>query len=351
MRDRPARVSALGGSTPDYWRLTFLGTGGYRSSLQCGMPAALFGLGAERHLFNAGDGTVRQLYRLESAKALTAVWLTSCESETTAGLITLLDYFAGIDQVRLPRLYGPVGLAQLLSRLKTISGADWEALEITEVGDGAQIDLGGETVTAVEIGSHAGGCRLGYRIVERDWPGPLDPQEAERLGARRGPDFARLKQGETVKGVSPANVVGANRPGRRLGLSWAGRPSRALQTLADSLQLLALSAPYIDERLEVAQQAGYCTGIEAASIAASNAVEQLALLQISGHVRFSYARAEAAQVFERVGIPGDGDRYLIPLPDAGSVVVERRRFEAMPRSPRTNQKRRSRKRPSSSGLG
>jgi ribonuclease Z len=38
----------------------------------------------------------------------------------------------------------------------------------------------------------------GYALVEDERPGRFDPQAAQRLGVRPGPDFGRLQGGESV---------------------------------------------------------------------------------------------------------------------------------------------------------
>ena len=80
----------------------------------------------------------------------------------------------------------------------------------------------------------------GYAFIEHDRPGRFDVEAARTLGVTEGPDFGRLQRGETVNGIAPEQVVGEDRPGRRIvytgdtapvpvgrGLRPPGRPARA----------------------------------------------------------------------------------------------------------------------------
>ncbi len=58
----------------------------------------------------------------------------------------------------------------------------------------------------------------GYALVEDERPGRFDPEAAQRLGVRPGPDFKRLQDGQTVAGqlrarcAGPGHGGGARRP-------------------------------------------------------------------------------------------------------------------------------------------
>jgi ribonuclease Z len=320
-----------GGSAASWWELTWVGTGGYRSPLSRGMPAALLSIGTQRHLINVGDGTLGQLFRLRGARRPQAIWLTSCESECSSGLIALLEYFAGIGTLALPLIRGPRGTQELMTTILASATADLERVEVVELAHEDVVELGGERVAVYEIGNDPDRPALGYRIAETDWPGALDPEKAIELGIEPGPKFGRLKRGETVDGVAPEDVVAKARPGRKVAISWAGRPSARLASLIDGVQLWGCSATYIDEKLGVAVDSDRCTGLEAAALAAERGVGSLALVQVSAHTPPSYARAEAAQLYPTVKVPNDGDRYLIPLPDTGGVTVDRWSPRAAPR--------------------
>ena len=58
------------------------------------------------------------------------------------------------------------------------------------------------------------------------------PRSRARLGLVEGPEFGRVQRGETVRGVTPEQVLGPPRPGRKLVFSGDTTPCEALRVAA-----------------------------------------------------------------------------------------------------------------------
>jgi ribonuclease Z len=164
----------------------------------------------------------------------------------------------------------------------------------------------------------------GYALVEDERPGRFDPGEAKRLGVSPGPDFKRLQGGETVNGVSPDQVMGETRRGRKLVISGDTAPCEMTRIAAHDAQLLVHDASFADEETERAAETGHSTGRQAAEMAADAAVEMLALVHVSSRYDIRSVLAEAKEAFESTIAPRDFDLVQIPFPERGTPrFVER----------------------------
>ena len=90
-----------------------------------------------------------------------------------------------------------------------------------------------------------------------------------------------MQRGETVRGVSPEQVMGPARPGRKLVLSGDTRPCDAIRVAAHRADLLVHEATFAEEEADRALENGHSTAREAATIAREAEVTMLALNHIS----------------------------------------------------------------------
>src|SRR5205807_5013903 len=111
-------------------------------------------------------------------------------------------------------IHGPPGLRELIALALRAAGRVRYELELVELEPGQELDRDGYRIAAVPV-AHRGPA-YAYVLYEDERPGEFDPQAATRLGVSPGPDFGRLQRGETVAGVSPDQVMGPPRPGRKL---------------------------------------------------------------------------------------------------------------------------------------
>jgi ribonuclease Z len=330
-----APSAAMRGIAPDVWALHWIGTGGYGSQPQLGMPSAFVTIGGERHLFNVGDGTYARLSRLAGLRSPTAIWLASCHNEFVGGLATLLDWLAMSDQRPLPTVYGPSGLGALASRLQSNTDVELDQFAFREFDASQSVLRGAVRVTCTRVGEQERFPAYGFRLSEPDWRGHFDVAAASALGIT-GSAFERLEQGHAVNGVRPEDVLGPERRGRRLALAWIGRPSPAMRALAENAQVFCVAAPFIDERAELARDMDYCTGVEAAMLASQSGVDMVALHHVGRAVPIGYARTEAAQFHSHVVTPRAGDRFIIPTPGSGPVRHEKTVLGAASKGTRPN---------------
>ena len=110
-----------------------------------------------------------------------------------------------------------------------------------------------------------------------------------------GPDFGRLQRGETVAGVSPDQVMGPPRPGRKLVISGDTAPSEAVKIAAHAADVLIHEATFADDERQRAAETQHSTAGQAAELARDAEVRLLALTHFSTRYPPRVLREEAAQ--------------------------------------------------------
>jgi ribonuclease Z len=202
-------------------------------------------------------------------------------------------------------------------------------LEVVELEPAQAVEREGYRVTPVPV-RHRAASAVGYALVEDARPGQLDPELAQRLGVRPGPDFGRLVRGETVNGVAPEQVVGPTREGRKVVISGDTAPCEALAIAAHQADVLVHEATFVAEEAERARQTGHSTARQAAELARDAEVRMLVLTHLSTRYSGGEVRSEARAVLPATEVPRDFDTVEIPFPERGPAQLSRWSTRPMP---------------------
>ncbi len=302
--------------------LFFAGTGGSVPSARRGLPAILVRLGGDRILFDCGEGTQRQLTRSIGLVDMECVFITHFHADHWLGLPGMLKSFGLRDREQPLTVYGPRGLKELMADMRVVYGRLPYELKIVELEPAQTVERDGYLIAAIPV-SHRTPSAFGYAIVEPPRPGHLDALLAEQLGVKPGPDFGRLQRGETVGDVSPEQVMGPEREGRKVVLSGDTEPCEALRIAAHQADLLVHEATFTEEESDRARQTAHSTARQAAELARDAEVRLLALTHISTRYAGGQLRDEARAVFPDTEAPRDFDTIEVPFPERGAAKLER----------------------------
>jgi len=314
----------------------FAGTGGSVPSARRGLPAVLVRRGGEHMLIDCGEGTQRQLIKSIGLADIDCVFITHFHADHWLGLPGMLKSFALRERTQPLSVYGPRGLIELMEQMRFVYGRLPYELSIVELAPAETVARDGYLIAAIPV-RHKGEACYGYALVEQVRPGHLDPRLAERLGVKPGPDFGRLQRGETVNGVVPEQVLGPERPGRKIVISGDTAPCEALTVAAHESDLLVHEATFAEEESERARQTSHSTARQAAEVAHEAQVGMLALTHISSRYPGGELREQAREVFAQTEAPRDYDTIQIPFPERGAPRLvrwsERRAREEAPAAP------------------
>jgi ribonuclease Z len=299
----------------------FAGTAGSAPTARRGLPALLVRRGGDRILFDCGEGTQRQLVTSVGLIELSEIFLTHYHADHWLGLPGMLKTFDLHGRERPLAIHGPPGLRQLLTLAMRTAGRVKYELELIELGAGDVLERGGYRIAPVEVAHRV--PALGYVLYEDGRPGVFDTEAATRLGLRPGPEFGLLQRGETVRGVSPEQVLGPGRAGRKLVISGDTAPCDTLALAAHGADVLVHEATFADEEADRARDTGHSTAAEAATVARDAEVRMLALNHLSMRHPASMLRDEARSVFAATVLPRDFDTIEIPFPERGGPELVR----------------------------
>ncbi len=309
--------------------LFFAGTAGSVPSARRGLPALLIRRGSERILIDCGEGTQRQLVRSVGLADLTDIFLTHLHADHWLGLPGMLKSFELRDREKPLTVHGPPGTSALLERLRPVYGRPRYGLTIRDLEPDEAIRRDDLEIVAISV--RHGTTAFGYALVEDARPGRFDAELARRLGVTPGPDFGRLQRGETVEGVSPEQVVGEERAGRKVVVTGDTAPTDSVVVAAHGADVLVHEATFAHEDAARAAATGHSTARQAAQVAADAEVAMLALTHLSSRYAGHEIRDEARAVFADTEVPRDFDTIEIPLPERGAPQLVR--WESPQRQP------------------
>jgi ribonuclease Z len=307
--------------------VVFLGTSGSTPTAQRGLPATLLRRGGERLLFDCAEGTQRQLLRSDIGLVdLEEVFLTHFHADHYLGLPGMLKTFALRGRDAPLTLYGPNGLRELLSTLRRIFGRLTYPLDLVELDPGEVLPRDGYRLETFAV--HHGVPGVGYALVEEGRPGMFDVGAADRLGVPNGPARGRLQAGETValedgRTVSPDDVLGPARAGRKVVLAGDTAPAASVVDAAEGAELLVHEATFLADERERARETLHSTAGEAALVAREAGVRMLALTHVSTRYFGHQVVEEARELFPDTVVPRDFDVVEIPFPERGGPELVR----------------------------
>lgn len=301
--------------------LFFAGTAGSVPTARRGLPAVLLRRGGDRILFDCGEGTQRQLLRSAGLADVSDVFITHFHADHWLGLPGMLKTFDLRARDKPLTIWGPPGLKALMQSIKHIWGGCRYEIALHELPPDGMVERDEYVIEPFAVNHR--GAAYGYAITEDDRPGRFDAELAERLGVSPGPDFGRIQRGETVNGVSPEQVVGEPRRGRKLVISGDTGPCDELVAMADRADLLVHEATFTADETARARETRHSTAAQAAHAAAEAGVRMLALVHLSTRYGGREIRDEAAAIFPATVVPRDFDAIDVPFPERGAPQLVR----------------------------
>jgi ribonuclease Z len=299
----------------------FAGTSGSVPTARRGLPALLVRRGGDRLLFDCGEGTQRQLVRSIGLPELDDVFITHFHVDHWLGLPGMLKTFDLRGRERRLTVHGPPGLTDVMRLIRPVYGRLSYELSLVELQPGDEVRREGYAIAPVAVDHRV--TAYGYVLWEDERPGRFDAGLAESRGIKPGPDFGRLQDGEAVDGVTPDEVLGPPRPGRKLVISGDTAPSDTLKIAAHEADLLVHEATFADEETERARQTAHTTAVQAAEVGRDAGVRMLALTHLSTRYGGRELRDEARAIFPNTVVPHDFDAIELPFPERGEPTLIR----------------------------
>ena len=266
-------------------RLTFLGTSAAMPTLHRNVSGLAVKAGADLLLFDCGEGSQRQMIRFGTGFSVDAVFFTHFHADHYLGIIGFLRTLGMGGRTESLTLYGPPPAKKILDAAIHL-GVDRLAfpVEVQELRGGESLKRNGYSVRAVRVDHRVNA--LGYAIEEDTRPGRFDADAAKKLGVPHGPDFGKLQKGHTITladgtVVTPNQVLGQARAGRRVVISGDTRPCATMVEASRECDLLVHEATFSDDEQSRALETRHSTAREAGKVAAEAKAKRLVLTHLS----------------------------------------------------------------------
>jgi ribonuclease Z len=244
------------------------------------------------------------------------IFITHMHGDHVIGILGLLQSMALLGRERPLEIYGPTGIRAFIeANTKLLNFKIPFQLKITRIKEGPVCEAEDYTVKALR--SNHSVLSYAYLFEEKPRPGIFYPEKALQLGVPKGPLWGRLQRGEPVtvgnRSVTPQEVTGPPREGRRVGISGDTRPSARLARFFRGVDALVYEATFLSDRQGKARESYHSTSLEAARLASRAGVRRLYITHFSPRYRSSRPLLkEARQLFPNTFAAEDGLKVEIP---------------------------------------
>ncbi|HET7230541.1 MAG TPA: ribonuclease Z [Longimicrobium sp.] len=298
-------------------RVTFLGTAAARPTVGRNVTSILVQREGDTMMFDCGEGTQRQMMRYGTGFSFSDIFFTHLHADHFLGVIGLLRTLGLQAREEPMELWTPRGTEATLKQAVEL-GVERVPFEVRihGVDPGDKVTRNGYDVIPFKV-SH-GGKAYGWAIVEHERLGRFNAAKAREMGIPEGPLWGKLHHGQSVevegRTITPADVVGEPRPGRKVVISGDTRPCHSTREIAASADLLIHEATFAQDEADRAAHTGHSTAREAAEVARGAEVLRLVLTHFSPRYADDprWLEKEARAVFPETVAAFDGMIVEVP---------------------------------------
>ncbi|MCK7606794.1 ribonuclease Z [Geobacillus stearothermophilus] len=303
--------------------LLFLGTGAGVPAKERNVSSVALQLLGERGatwLFDCGEATQHQiLHTAIRPRRIEHIFITHLHGDHLFGLPGLLGSRSFQSGETPLTVFGPKGIRAFVETALAVSGTKLRyELNIVEIDEGVIFDDERFSVIAKRL-DH-GMPSYGFRVVEKDLPGPLLVERLQALGVRPGPIYQEIKQGKTVvlddgTVIDGREFVGPPQKGRIVAVLGDTRFCEAAIELARDADVVVHEATFAAAEQRLAHDYFHSTTTDAAEVARRAGAKRLILTHISSRYQGEAALqlvAEARKVFPNTDLAADFASFSIP---------------------------------------
>ncbi|MHA1410080.1 MAG: ribonuclease Z [Candidatus Odinarchaeia archaeon] len=302
--------------------LFFLGTSGGMPTVNRSGPAIALRINGRIILFDCGEGTQVQMQKLPlSISKIHTILITHLHGDHIGGLPGILMTLGLFNRKNPLLIIGPKGIKDFLKCLsETAKLGIIYPIRIKEIEkEREEIEFRDYKIIAVKA-IHNEVYAYSYILVEKERPGRFYPEKALDKGVPEGELWSRLQRGETIvldgATVTPQEVLGPKRRGRKVVYTGDSRPNPNLVELAKDADVLIHESTFNDEHQDKAFDYGHSTAAEAAEFAVKVNAKKLILFHISPRYTDTKEMLKRAkEIFKNTIIAKDLLKIRIPYPE------------------------------------
>ncbi|MEM3382701.1 MAG: ribonuclease Z [Nitrososphaerales archaeon] len=298
-------------------RIIFLGTSSSVPTIDRNLSSIAIMRGDELLLFDAGEGTQRQMVKAGLGfNRKTKIFITHFHGDHVVGLLGILQTMSMLNRNKALDIYGPKGIIGFLKHnMKYLKFGLTFEINVNEVREGVVVKEKDYVIKAC-LAEHTVRT-YSYLLEEFDRPGEFYPEKALKLGVPKGELWSRLQNGESIKLndriITPDQVLGPKRPGRKIGISGDTRPNSKLIKFFSNADVIVFDSTYDDEYSDKAKENMHSTCVEAAQLAKDARANLLILTHFSARYEdVSNLLSQASKIHPNV--IAASDQMVIEVP-------------------------------------
>ncbi len=298
-------------------QIIFLGTSGTIPTRFRNLPAVILRRNGRIFLFDSGEGTQIQFIKASlSMHKISDIFISHLHGDHIGGLPGILQSLSLLKREKPLRIFGPGELKIYLSAIYNIMNFELTfPVDVIEVNSGIILNERDFYVKCVPAEHKID--TIAYGFFEKVRPGKFNPEKAEQLGI---PKFLwkKLQAREVINInnniIEPKDVLGPDRPGRKIVYAVDTRPCENVLNLSENVDLLIHDGMFTNILQEKAIEGGHSTALEAAELAKKAGVKQLILTHISSrYPNTDELLEDAKKIFPKVKIAHDLLTIDLPL--------------------------------------
>ncbi len=266
-------------------KLVFLGTSAAQPTAQRGLTCICLKRDREIIMFDVGESA--QIAYMKAGLGWNKkmkILITHMHGDHCVGILGLLQTMSMQNRKEKLEIYGPKGIDDFVKHnIKILDFRLTFPIFISIIDEGKIIDEKDYCIYVSEADHSI--TAYSYRFDEKDKPGRFHKEKAQQLGIPEGELWGILQHGNDIeidgKKITPNQVLGEKRPGKKIGISGDTRPTEKLRKFFERCDYLTFDATFLDELKDRALATRHSTAAEAGKFARDANVTNLIMTHFS----------------------------------------------------------------------
>jgi ribonuclease Z len=280
-------------------KLVFLGTSAAQPTENRGLSCICLEREGEIIMFDAGEAT--QISYMKSGLGWNKkmkMFVTHLHGDHCVGILGLLQTMSMQNRTKTLEIFGPSGIEEFIAaNIKVLNfGLSFPVL-INIIKEGKIFE--NKNFSMYTCKANHSVTAFSYLFKEKDKPGRFNVEKAKELKIPKGELWNKLQNGNKItineKTITPDQVLGEKRPGKKIGISGDTMPTKELEKFFEECDYLVFDSTFLDEEKQRAQDTCHSTAKQAATLGKNAKVKNLILTHFSARYKDEVGHLKEAQ--------------------------------------------------------
>ncbi len=280
-------------------KLVFLGTSAAQPTENRGLSCICLERDGEILMFDAGEAS--QVSFMKSGLGWNKkmkLFVTHMHGDHCVGILGLLQTMSMQNRTETLEIFGPNGIEEFIgANIKILNfGLSFPVL-ITTIKEGKIYE--DEKFSIYVCKANHSIPAFSYLFEEKKKAGRFNLEKAKQLGIPEGKLWSKLQKGYEItidgKIISPEQVLGEKRPGKKIGISGDTMPTPEIEKFFINCDYLVFDSTFLDKEKQKAYDTCHSTARQAATLGKNAKVKNLILTHFSARYKDEIEHLKEAQ--------------------------------------------------------